>query len=116
MTKNFTLKELACPCCSFYNATDELLQRLQDARDLYGSPIKVNSCCRCLKHNKIVGGSSTSSHLHGMAIDVVAISSVTRAKLEEAFWRAGFRRKGVGETFLHFDVDWAKIWPCTWLY
>lgn len=41
-------------------------------RALYGKPIKVNSFFRCDALNKKVGGSATSQHVKGMAIDMSA--------------------------------------------
>lgn len=45
---------------------------LDQLREAYGKPIRVNSGFRCEKLNKKVGGSKTSDHLHGMAADITA--------------------------------------------
>lgn len=39
-------------------------------RSYMSKPIKVNSFFRCEKLNKVVGGSSTSHHVKGQAIDI----------------------------------------------
>lgn len=60
--------------------TDEQLSNMkilaemcfEPLRALYGKPIKVNSFFRCDELNKKVGGSATSQHVKGMAIDMSA--------------------------------------------
>ena len=39
-------------------------------REEVGGPIKVNSFFRCPELNKAIGGSKTSQHCHGQAIDI----------------------------------------------
>lgn len=48
-------------------------------REWYGKPIKINSFYRCPELNKKVGGSATSSHVKGEAMDIDA-DSVTENK------------------------------------
>jgi hypothetical protein len=52
-------------------------------RKWYGKPIKVNSFFRCDSLNKAVGGSATSQHCKGEAIDMDAGSKEENAKLFE---------------------------------
>jgi uncharacterized protein YcbK (DUF882 family) len=47
----------------------------------YGKPIKINSFFRNLEVNKLVGGSSTSQHCKGEAIDISAGSKSENKKL-----------------------------------
>ena len=42
---------------------------MDKVRELLGVPIRVNSCFRGDQLNRSVGGSATSSHLQGLAID-----------------------------------------------
>lgn len=44
---------------------------LDPLREAWGSPIIVNSGYRCPSLNKAVGGSKTSSHMSGWAVDIV---------------------------------------------
>ena len=53
---------------------------LDPLRRLYGHPIKINSCYRCEKLNKQVGGVSNSWHLKGNAADI-HIASAAEAKI-----------------------------------
>lgn len=50
-------------------------------REWYGKPIKINSFFRSLEVNKLVGGSSTSQHCKGEAIDISAGSKAENKKL-----------------------------------
>ena len=50
-------------------------------RKWYGKPIKINSFFRCTLLNQKVGGSSTSSHTKGEAIDISAGSKAENKKL-----------------------------------
>jgi zinc D-Ala-D-Ala carboxypeptidase len=50
-------------------------------REWYGKPIRVNSFYRCDALNKAVGGSATSQHAKGEAIDLSAGSKTENKKL-----------------------------------
>jgi len=45
----------------------------EPARNHFGKPIRVSSFFRCRELNKAIGGSKSSQHVHGEAIDMVAI-------------------------------------------
>lgn len=61
--ENFDEKELKCRCgCDRFNYENHFLIRLQAFRYSYNKPLTVTSGCRCVKHNKSVGGVSTSLH------------------------------------------------------
>ena len=46
------------------------IERLDDIRQRYGSPIRINSGYRCPELNKAVGGVSNSQHCKGQAADL----------------------------------------------
>ena len=73
-TKNFKVAEFSCKCghfnCPHYAVKQELIDALQEMRDLAGYPIYVNSGFRCTSHNKAVGGERNSKHLLGIAADI----------------------------------------------
>lgn len=61
--QNFTKEELKCKCgCGRFNVDTEYLIRLQAYRYLLALRMNITSCCRCIKHNKNVGGVETSLH------------------------------------------------------
>jgi len=72
ISKNFNRQEFACQCgCGFDTVDVKLVEILQDVRDHFMKPIKINSGCRCVKHNKAVGGSQGSKHVLAKAADFV---------------------------------------------
>lgn len=75
-TENFRVWEFCCRCgCGFGqyegDVDSRLPQGLQQLRFLYGDVIRVNSGCRCRKHNtSLLGSSPKSQHLLGKAADI----------------------------------------------
>jgi uncharacterized protein YcbK (DUF882 family) len=92
-----------------------LLKRLTDARYLAKIPFVINSGYRTEAHNKEVGGSPTSSHLKGWAVDISCHNSSQREKIVRALLYVGFERIGIAKTFIHADTDKSKS-PAIWLY
>ena len=81
LSKNFILQEFLVTNTGLNNQlTSEALVNieylvknlLQPLRDAYGKPIKINSGYRSVDVNKAVGGSPTSQHTKGEAVDIVA--------------------------------------------
>lgn len=78
----FTLEELCHSDTAIANHIDntpslEIKQRLEKViefinpiREAWGSPINITSGYRCPELNKKVGGSSTSAHMLGWAVDM----------------------------------------------
>ena len=93
-----------------------VVQALDIARDIYGFPMKITSGVRSIAHNKAVGGSPKSSHLLGWAVDIAVPNSERRFLMLEALLDAGFHRIGVGDTFIHCDLDPMKTPNCLWVY
>lgn len=103
LTKNFSRFEMACKCgCGFDTIDYEIVELVQELRDFYKVPIKINSACRCLKHNKVVGGKSSSQHLKGRAVDIVVkgISPIEIHGKLNGNWEGGL---GKYNTFTHID-------------
>lgn len=82
LTKNFTLRELTKTNQKFDNTpNDEEVQNLiktavqmEAVRALLGNnPVSVSSAFRSERVNKAVGGSSTSAHRTGEAVDFVCV-------------------------------------------
>ena len=92
-----------------------VLDMLDVARGSAGVPFKINSGYRTKEHNEKVGGSPTSSHLGGWAVDIHCTDSSTRERILYGLIRAGFQRIGIAKTFIHADVDPYKQ-PAIWLY
>jgi len=92
-----------------------MLDMLNMARGSAGVPFRINSGYRTEAHNKKVGGSPTSSHLNGSAVDIHCNNSRMREKILYGLISAGFQRIGIAKTFIHADVDPTKN-PAIWLY
>lgn len=91
--QHFTPGEMVCRHCQREEMSLAFMGRLDAARMLFGRPIRVTSGFRCADHNTSVGGSPTSSHLTGCAVDLWDKQDpVYRAELVEALWDAGFRQ------------------------
>jgi zinc D-Ala-D-Ala carboxypeptidase len=130
LTKNFSLNEfLKSDTATRLNITeqfnppqfvldniDNLAQQLQIARDYFGEPMVFTSGYRCLKLNKAVGGVANSAHTTGSAVDIEFHSEAHAKKLIEALIKAGFKRIGLGWSFIHVDIDLTKPYPACWLY
>jgi len=94
----------------------KLLDMIDEAREIYGKPIRVNSGYRTSSHNLKVGGKSSSSHLKGLAIDVACKKSDDRFEMLTALLEVGFNRIGVAGTFIHVDIDKDKTQNVIWTY
>ena len=113
----FTEKEVACNCgCGYAVINEDLLHKLIAARFIAGVPFDVISWCRCEKHNEVEGGKEDSAHLEGLAVDIYVLNSMRRYITTDAFYKAGFKRIGIGKSFVHADVDSSKPSQVMWTY
>lgn len=104
LSKNFTLSEFACNDGSKEITVNyELIELLQQLRDILGKPVKVTSGYRTVTYNKKCGGIATSHHLTGKAADL-KVSGVTPLEVAKAADKMGFMGIGVYPTFTHVDV------------
>ena len=79
------------------------LEMLDNAREIYGRPMRINSGYRTIYKNQEAKGKPNSAHLEGIAADVHCNNSRDRHDMVNAFLQAGFTRLGIGNTFLHVD-------------
>jgi uncharacterized protein YcbK (DUF882 family) len=93
-----------------------LLEMLDEVRDKFDKPIHINSGFRTPAHNEAVGGVETSSHLKGLAVDIACKKSTDRFDLINCLLDVGFSRIGVGNTFIHADIDQDKTQGVIWTY
>ena len=115
LSKNFSTQEFQCPCCGVASVDPRLVNLLQKVRDEFGKPISITSGYRCAAHNKAVGGSETSSHLSGLAVDMACKSSAQRFEMLKPILKY-FKRLGIGKDFIHGDCDPMKDERVAWLY
>ena len=119
-TTNFPANEFACKCgCGFGTKEEDVSQDLIDLLEymrVHTGPIHINSGCRCEKWNEAVGGSPVSAHTKGNAADIRTLGSKERFKAVSAACLAGCLRIGIGDTFIHVDVDPNLPKRVIWLY
>jgi uncharacterized protein YcbK (DUF882 family) len=115
MYKFFKLEEFSCRCCGKNLIAEELVKKLDMAREISGVPYKITSGYRCEKHNTSVGGSENSSHKRGLAADIYTKDHNIRMVIFGGLIKAGFKRIGIAKKFIHVDIDKKKS-NCLWLY
>jgi uncharacterized protein YcbK (DUF882 family) len=94
-----------------------LLQLLDDARDKAGISFNINSGYRTQKHNDSLKHSKPdSSHVKGLAVDIAVIGSRERYLILEALLSVGITRLGIGDNFIHADIDESKAQNVVWGY
>jgi uncharacterized protein YcbK (DUF882 family) len=116
VSKFFSYDETKCPCCGDNIISDDLLTKLDKAREMANVPFKITSGYRCEKHNKEVGGKENSSHLQGLACDISCDNDTDRYKILFSLCSAGFTRIGIAKNFIHCDIDEMKNQKRIWTY
>jgi uncharacterized protein YcbK (DUF882 family) len=96
--------------------SDKLIMMLDLVRKDYGRPMVINSGYRTEAYNKKVGGVNDSSHMKGVAVDIRIKGSRDRFDLVACLIKHKFNRIGIGETFIHADIDETKDPDVIWLY
>ena len=105
--------EFKCPCCDKLILDSMFFGMMSRAREIADTPFHINSGYRCEKHNAEVG-STSKNHPSGRAADIRATDGPTRGKILKGLYCAGFRRIGIGKTYIHADsMDDVES---TWLY
>jgi uncharacterized protein YcbK (DUF882 family) len=112
----FKSEEFKCKHCGKVIISAWLIHLLNKLREAFGKAIIINSGYRCKIHNKNEGGSDTSSHLKGVAVDIRCLDDRDRYKLVQLALQVGFKRIGVGKDFIHLDVDESKAQNVIWGY
>lgn len=114
--KFFKPKEFCCKCgCGRCDVHPQLLAALDLARMRAGVPFSISSGFRCQEHNARVGGKPTSSHTRGLAADISFSNGHDGLLILKALLPY-FDRVGVGNGFIHVDIDPDKPSPVLWTY
>ena len=108
-TRNFKVSEFMCKCgCGKSGIDQRVVNMCQTIRDALGVPVRVNSGCRCEKHNAAVGGVKGSKHTKGKAADLSC--SLSAKKMFETVQRLHAEGKLPDldyciryKTFIHID-------------
>ena len=112
LAENFRSTEFACKCgrCKTALVDDVLVAQLQAIRNHFGKPVNITSGYRCAAHNKAVGGDPNSSHMQGMAADVV-VTGVKPGEVAKFAESMGVVRVGLYDSFVHIGSgDVKRFW------
>ena len=118
ITAHFDIDEFNCSDGSempleVFNNVVQVAENLEVLRAHFNTPININSAYRSPVHNRKVGGSETSQHLGGKAVDIVmkGISPSEVADAIEFLIECGLMKEGgLGryDTFTHYDIRGTK--------
>jgi hypothetical protein len=110
LSKNFKLREFRCKCgCGKALVDERLVEILQQIRDHFGKSVNINSGCRCSTLNAKVGGDPNSSHMQGMAADVV-VKGVQPREVAKYAESIGVKRIGLYDAgFVHIGSGEKKL-------
>ena len=102
ITKNFTEKELECPCCGKVKMDNYYMAKLQEIRTACAFGFKVNSGYRCESHNAKVSKNSRNDHTRGKAVDIHMTRRYRRAILLKYLLSSDyFNDIAIAKTFIH---------------
>jgi uncharacterized protein YcbK (DUF882 family) len=93
-----------------------LMKKLDIARQVAGLPFIVTSGFRSKIWEKEQGRDGTSSHTKGLAIDLKVQDSIARYKIINSLLSVGLSRIGIGNNFIHVDIDKDKPSNVIWHY
>lgn len=112
LSENFLVREFACKCgkCQKMLIDDVLVAQLQAIRNYFGKSVNVTSGYRCAALNQAVGGDPNSSHMQGMAADIV-VSGVKPEVVAQFAESMGIVRIGLYDSFVHIGSgDVKRFW------
>ena len=100
---------------------ENFLELLDEARDYAGIPFVITSGFRSVSYNRELieqgfSASKNSSHLLGLAADIRIRNSTERWIILDALLEVGVTRIGIGQGFIHADVDTLKESHVVWTY
>tara|TARA_Y100001938_G_C7745046_1_gene261152 strand:+ start:31 stop:396 length:366 start_codon:yes stop_codon:yes gene_type:complete len=120
--KYFKLREFVCNCGCHKNKIDRTFLKILNSARSYSKdddgndiPFIITSGYRCEKHPASIKN-PTSSHIKGLAADILVKNSRERAVVLGALMNAGFCRFGIGHNFIHVDLDEDKKQVVIWTY
>ena len=119
----FTLDEFDSPDAEGSGSMMDpgFLELLDECRDFAGIPFVITSGFRTIEHNRSliergISTSKNSSHLLGLAADIRVRNSSERWIILDALLEVGITRIGIGNNFIHCDIDSFKQHHVIWTY
>lgn len=125
LSTNFSRDEFACECGCGRGMNDGdidpgLVLHLEAMRAEIGRPMFITSGCRCLAHNRAVGGVDDSVHtfLPLRVVDIKTYNGKHRYQVQKAAHNQEAQGVGTANGFVH--SDWhdgsVKPRPAAWIY
>ena len=115
---NFSYDECKCSCCGLVDVSSDLLDLLQEARNVLG-PLTITSFYRCPSHNDSVSSTGPNGpHTTGKSCDIHVSNSQHRKKLIDYFTNK-VTGLGIAKSFIHIDIispEEIPNRPNCWLY
>lgn len=111
----FDRNEFDCPCCNQNRISTELVDMLDQARCRSGIPFRISSGFRCETQNRRVSGKRRSSHLNGLASDIICPSGAIKSTIVASLFSVGIKRLGIYKTFIHADISPTLPSPMLWI-
>lgn len=94
----------------------EFVKILDVLREKCGFPLKITSGYRTPGHNAEVGGVEGSAHETGVACDIAVGNGSERDAILKHSYALGIKRRGIGQTLIHLDLDYTKPQDVCWVY
>lgn len=122
LTENFTLEELTFSSTAKSKGIDNTPKgqdlvnlkftalQMEIVRDILNSPISISSGFRCASLNKVVGGSSTSAHLQGLAVDFTCKGYGDTKKVVQALLEASRGKQLAFDQLILESPDTPNSW------
>ena len=112
----FKEEEFVCSHTGLNRIEPEFIKWLDGVREDAGIPFKITSGYRHSTHPIEAKKETPGAHNRGRACDIAATDSRSRFRIVAAALRAGCKRIGIAETFVHLDLDHHGSREVIWLY
>lgn len=116
--KPYSIEDFKCKCgCGLYPPDDFWVRVMNAVYKETNVVFTVNSCIRCSKHNRDVGGLPNSAHLKGAACDIGYTKLEHRGLLYGTLYSLGekygleVKRGIIYENFMHISNEQHRTWP-----
>ena len=122
MWKFFSENELKCKGTGELDMDEEFMEKLVAIREKLSAPMTITSAYRDPEHNDRVGGSKSSAHIEGKAVDIACYGEkafkIVELALAEGFTGIGVKQKGAhGARFIHLDtMEVGPLVPRPWIW